>query len=162
MIALALFGAGACVALGMGAANRLKQRETVLQAWDQALQRMDAAVNHSAAPLDEALRRGAAEEIPALLELRRRLKETPAASTEELLADLPWEESLSSIERDTLMDCLARLFSTSLQEQAQALAYARSQWTEYRKASRDAREKNSRLYTSLGWLGGAAVFILLC
>ena len=79
-----------------------------------------------------------------------------------MLSNLPWEDSLSCSERDTLMDCLARLFSTSLQEQAQALAYARSQWTEYRKASRDAREKNSRLYTSLGWLGGAAVFILLC
>ena len=159
MIGLAILGAGACVALGLSAANRLNRREETLQAWENALLRMDAAITHSAASLSEVLHRGG---MPALLELRRRLEAMPAASTEALLSDLPWENALLPPELDTLQNCLSLLFSPSLQEQAQALAYARSQWTVYRKASREALDKNARLYASLGWLGGAAVFILLC
>ena len=162
MIGLALLGAGMCVAVGRSAANRLNRRDTALQTWDSCLLRMDAAVNHSAAPLSDVLRRGAAEGEPVLLELLRRLEAMPAAPPSELLADLPWDDLLFSQERDTLKDCLAGLFSSTLQTQAQALAYARAQWAAYRKACREARDKNARLYSSLGWLGGAAVFILLC
>ncbi len=162
MIALAVLGAGACVALGRSAAERLNRRDALLQAWEGALLRMDAAVNHSGAELKEVLRRGAAEKEPALLELLRRLDALPAASTEELLDQLPWNGLLLPAERDTLADCLAALFSPSLQAQAQALSYALAQWAAYRRSCREARDKNARLYTSLGWLGGAAVFILLC
>ena len=162
MIALAVLGAGACVALGIGAAERLNRRDRMLQAWEKALFRMDAAVNHSGAELKEVLRRGAEEENAVLSELLRRMEATPAASTDTLLAALPWDGLLLSAERDTLQNCLASLFSPSLQAQAQALSYALAQWAVYRSACRETREKNIRLYTSLGWLGGAAVFILFC
>ena len=159
MIALALLGAGACVALGMSAANRLNLREAGLQTWENALLRMDAAVNNSAAPLVEVLRRGAADNLPVLLELISRLETRPASSASELLDRLPWEDTLLPAEKETINDCLTALFSPS---QSQALAYAQSQWRMYRQSCREARDKNVRLYTSLGWLGGAAVFILLC
>ena len=162
MIALALLGAGACVALGMSAANRLNLREAGLQTWENALLRMDAAVNNSAAPLVEVLRRGAADNLPVLLELISRLESRPASSASELLDRLPWEDTLLPAEKETINDCLTALFSPSLQTQSQALAYAQSQWRMYRQSCREARDKNVRLYTSLGWLGGAAVFILLC
>ena len=162
MIALALLGAGACVALGMSAANRLNRREAVLQTWESALLRMDAAVNNSAAPLEDVLRRGAADNLPVLLELISRLETRPASSASELLDRLPWEDTLLPAEKETINDCLTALFSPSLQTQSQALAYAKSQWRMYRQSCREARDKNVRLYTSLGWLGGAAVFILLC
>ena len=163
MIALALLGAGACVALGMSAANRLNRREAILQAWESALLRMDAAVNNSAAPLNEVLRRGAADDnLPVLTELLSRLETLPASSASELLDRLPWEDTLLPAEKETIKDCLIALFSPSLQTQSQALAYAQSQWRVYRQSCREARDKNARLYTSLGWLGGAAVFILLC
>ena len=163
MIALALLGAGACVALGMSAANRLNRREAVLQAWESALLRMDAAVNHSAAPLNEVLRRGAGDDnLPVLTALMQRLKSMPASSVSELLDGLPWEDTLLPAEKETIKDCLIALFSPSLQTQSQVLAYAQSQWRMYRQSCREARDKNVRLYTSLGWLGGAAVFILLC
>lgn len=163
MIALALLGAGACVALGMSAANRLNRREAVLQAWESALLRMDAAVNHSAAPLNEVLRRGAADDnLPVLTELLSRLETLPASSASELLDRLPWEDTLLPAEKETINDSLTALFSPSLQTQSQALAYTQSQWRVYRQSCREARDKNARLYTSLGWLGGAAVFILLC
>lgn len=163
MIALALLGASACVALGMSAANRLNLREAVLQAWESALLRMDAAVNHSAAPLEEVLRRGAADDnLPVLTELLSRLETLPASSASELLDRLPWEDTLLPAEKETINDCLTALFSPSLQTQSQVLAYAQSQWRMYRQSCREARDKNARLYTSLGWLGGAAIFILLC
>ena len=163
MIALALLGAGACVALGMSAANRLNRREAILQAGESALLRMDAAVNNSAAPLNEVLRRGAADDnLPVLTELLSRLETLPASSASELLDRLPWEDTLLPAEKETIKDCLIALFSPSLQTQSQVLAYAQSQWRMYRQSCREARDKNVRLYTSLGWLGGAAVFILLC
>ena len=163
MIALAVLGAVACVALGINAAGRLNRREAALRAWENALLRMDAAVNHSAAPLEEVLRRGAADDnLPVLTGLMQRLNTMPASSAAELLDGLPWEDTLLPPERGALNDCLTALFSPSLQTQSQALAYAQSQWRMYRQSCREAREKNVRLYTSLGWLGGAAVFILLC
>ena len=162
MIALAVLGAGACVALGMSGTNRLNRREAVLQGWEKALLRMDAAVNHSAAPLEEVLRRGAAGNLPVLLELTNRLEMNPASSVSALLDGLPWEDTLFPAERETIKDCLTALFSPSLQTQSQALAYTQSQWRVYRQSCREARDKNARLYTSLGWLGGAAIFILLC
>ena len=163
MIALAVLGAGACVALGINAAGRLNRREAVLRAWENALLRMDAAVNHSAAPLEEVLRRGAADDnLPVLTALMQRLNTMPASSAAELLDGLPWEDTLRPAEKETVKDCLMALFSPSLQTQSQALAYAQSQWRMYRQSCCEAREKNARLYISLGWLGGAAVFILLC
>ena len=163
MIALALLGAGACVAMGMSAANRLNRREAVLQAWESALLRMDAAVNNSAAPLEDVLRRGAGDDnLPVMKELLSRLETLPASSVSELLDGLPWEDTLLPAEQETVKDCLTALFSPSLQTQSQALAYTQSQWRVYRQSCREARDKNARLYTSLGWLGGAAIFILLC
>ncbi len=163
MIALAVLGAVACVALGINAAGRLNRREAALRAWENALLRMDAAVNHSAAPLEEVLRRGAADDnLPVLTGLMQRLNTMPASSTDELLDGLPWEDTLLPPELGTLKDCLSSLFSPSLQTQSQALAYAQSECRMYRQSCCEAREKNARLYISLGWLGGAAVFILLC
>ena len=163
MIALAVLGAVACVALGINAAGRLNRREAALRAWENALLRMDAAVNHSAAPLEEVLRRGAADDnLPVLTELLQRLNTMPASSAAELLDGLPWEDTLLPPELGTLKDCLSSLFSPSLQTQSQALAYAQSECRMYRQSCCEAREKNARLYISLGWLGGAAVFILLC
>ena len=163
MIALAVLGAGACVALGINAAGRLNRREAALRAWEKALLRMDAAVNHSAVPLEEVLRRGAADDnLPVLTGLMQRLNTMPASSAAELLDGLPWEDTLLPPELGTLKDCLSALFTPSLQTQSQALAYAQSECRMYRQSCCEAREKNARLYISLGWLGGAAVFILLC
>ena len=162
MIALAVLGAGACVALGRSAAERLNRRDALLQAWESALLRMEAAVNHSGAELTDVLRRGAEENEPILPELIKRLETMPAAPVEALLDALPWDSLLLPAERGVLNDCLAGLFSPSLQAQSQAISYARSQWAVFRSSCREAREKNTRLYTSLGWLGGAAAFILLC
>ena len=46
--------------------------------------------------------------------------------------------------------------------QIQSLSGARDQLAHFHQISREAAEKNSRLYNSLGFLAGAALFILLC
>ena len=158
----ALTAAGACAVLGMNASRNLTQREAVLTAWDGALSRMEGAVNHSGAGLMDVLKQGAAEENTVLHALIRRMLSSPAASPEALTNGLPWDEPLFSEERETLAACLRGLFSPTLAQQAQALSDARNQWTAYLRRCREKREKDGRLYVSLGWLGGAAAFILLC
>ncbi len=159
---LALVAAGACAALGMGASRRLSKRCALLAAWDGALLRMEGAVTHSGAGLMAVLKQGLEEENAVLQELIRRLQASPAASPEALTDGLPWDEQLSPDERQTLSACLRGLFSPTLTQQGQALAAAREQWAVYLRRCREKREQDGKLYVSLGWLGGAAAFILLC
>ena len=158
----AVLAAAACVALGAWAARRLARREDLLNAWDSALIRMEGAITHSGAGLRDVLKIGAGQQIPLLSELARRMEESPAAAPGELIAALPWDPLLTPPEKETLLQCLEGLFSPSLTQQAQAVAYAREQWSVFRRISREVREKNGRLYWHLGWLSGAALFILLC
>lgn len=162
MTAAALAVSGACVAAGQWASGYLRRREQALTDWADALGRMQAAASHRALTLGELLREGAgagALTLPALLE---QLEAAPAAEPEALMKRLPWHEALLPGEREALERCLTGLFSASLQEQAETLAWARERLEGARQACREKRERDGRLYRSLGWLGGAAVFILLC
>ncbi len=159
---LALAAAGGCAALGMGASRRLAKRCSLLAAWDGALLRMEGTVTHSGAGLIDVLKQGAGEESAVLQELIRRMEASPAAFPEALTDGLPWDDLLSADERETLAACLRGLFSPTLTQQAQALAAARDQWAVHLRRCREKREQDGKLYVSLGWLGGAAAFILLC
>ena len=159
---LGLAAAGACAAWGMGASRRLARRCALLTAWDGALLRMEGAVTHSGAGLTAVLKQGTGEENAVLEALIRRMDASPAASPEALTVGLPWDELLAPDERETLSACLRGLFSPTLTQQAQALAAARDQWAVYLRRCREKRERDGKLYVSLGWLGGAAAFILLC
>ena len=154
--------AAACVALGLWASRRLSRRETLLNAWEGALIRMEGAVTHSGAGLRDVLRSGGEDRLTELKELSRRMELQPAASPDALLSALPWDPLLTEAERDALLACLRGLFSPTLTQQAQAIAYARDQWAVFRRLSREALDRNGRLYVSLGWLSGAALFIFLC
>ncbi len=157
----ALAAAGACAALGMSASRRLVRREALLAFWDGALLRMEGAVTHSGAGLIDVLRQGAGEKCGVLEELIRRLVASPAAPPEALIGSLPWDELLSSAERDALSACLRGLFSPTLTQQAQAIAATRDTWALLLRRCREKRERDGRLYVSLGWFAGAAAFILL-
>ena len=159
---LALAAASGCAALGMSASRRLARRCTLLTAWDGALLRMEGAVTHSGAGLTAVLKQGAGEGNAVLEALIRRMEASPAASPEALTDGLPWDELLSPDERETLAACLRGLFSPTLTQQAQALASARDQWAVHLRRCREKREQDGKLYVSLGWLSGAAAFILLC
>ena len=57
---------------------------------------------------------------------------------------------------------LSGLFAATAGPQKKALAQAQEKWRGFARAAREAADKNRRLYCSLGFLGGAALFILLC
>lgn len=158
----AIPAAAACILLGSRAAGKLKDRENLLTAWEASLQRMEGAVAFNGAALPKVLEAGKDPPLPELDELLRRMAETPAAPVETLLHDLPWNPLLTDTEKNTLLGCFTALFSPSLSQQGQALAKARESWQEYVSSCKQIRQKNARLYLNLGWLGGAALFILLC
>ena len=158
----AVLAAGACAAAGHGASGRLEKREKLLRAWGEALSRMERAVERGGAALSAVLRRGAGEGVETLNRLADILDENPAQAPEAMLDRLAWDPLLTPREKETLADCLLELFSPDRETQLRALAEARSQWMIFCQSAREIREKNSRLYVSLGWLAGAGMFILLC
>ena len=159
---VALLAAAACVALGYGAAGRLAARERLLNGWEGALLRMEAALARIPDGLPALLRVGAGDQVPLLKTLAEAIEKAPAADPRALVDALPWEPLLTGPEKDALADCLAALFSPLPKHQASALAYAREQLALFHKISREAWEKNARLYGGLGWMAGAALFILMC
>ena len=159
---IALLAAAACVALGALAANRLSLREKMLDAWDGALLRMEGAAARGGSPLPQILRQGAGGRVPLLREAADRLEKEPALSPAALLPLLRWDGLMTPAEKGALEECLLSLFSPNPEAQIRALSYAREQWALFRRVGREAREKNARLYASLGWLSGAALFILMC
>lgn len=159
---LALLAAAACIALGALAAGRLSAREKLLNAWEGALRRLEVLVAQGGEGLPQVLKKAAGEETPLLRQAAGLLEAEPALAPEALLARLPWDALLTPAERETLQDALTGLFAPRAEMQLQALGYAREQWALFRRIGREARESSARLYASLGWLAGAAVFILLC
>ena len=158
----AVFAAAACVALGTWVARRLNARESVLEDWATALKQMENALAFDGAALPQVLRAGAGNHLPTLQALIKRMEEAPARPIDDLLNGLPWEPLLTDSEKDVLYQCLKALFSPSPLQQSQAVARAQAQWQEFLKSAKAVREKNGRLYVSLGWLGGSALFIFLC
>ena len=159
---IGLLAAGACAALGGWAARRLSLRVDTLNAWEGALSRMEGMAQHLAMGLPDMLRRASGGQIPCLDILADRIVSDPTRAPEELLRDLPWEPWLSGEERETARDCLLGLFAPTADQQLRAIRFAGEQWQHFRRISREQRERNGRLYRSLGWLGGAALFILMC
>ncbi len=158
----ALLAAGACAAAGCGASRRLEKREGLLRDWGEALSRMERAVERGGEALTETLRRGAGDRVETLNRLAVSIEANPAQAPEDALARLARDPLLTSREEETLADCLLMLFSPDRETQLRALSDARRQWAANCAAAREARQKNGRLYVSLGWLAGAGVFILLC
>lgn len=154
--------AGACVALGGWAGRKLSLRVDTLTAWEGALSRLEGMAQHLSVALPAMLRRAGGGQIPCLDALADRISLAPAHPPEELLRDLPWEPWLTREEQDTARDCLQGLFAPTADQQLRAIRFAQEQWQRFRRLSLEQREKNGRLYRSLGWLGGAVLFILMC
>lgn len=159
---LAALAAALCIALGMMAANRLSERERLLNAWEDMLQRLEIRVNGSGDALPRMLEDCARGTGLCLEKAAARWAENPALSPEEWMENISWEPLLTPAEKETLKDCLRGLILPHREQQLQALSFAREQWARFRRISREAWENNARLYSSLGWLAGAAVFILIC
>jgi len=159
---LAALAAIACIFLGMMAANRLTAREKLLSSWEEILERLEVQLNRGGDDLPRLLNDCARGTGTCLEKAAARLEKEDALPGEQWLSQLEWEPLLTPSEKDTLKKCLEGLFAPYLEQQLQAVLYARELWARFRRISREAHENNTRLYVSLGWLAGAAVFILIC
>ena len=164
MTARALFAmaaAAGCVFLGRASSFCLSQRESLLDDWARALRRMENEAVYRQSSALRTIAQGAAEEkttLPALAQRMERMNDKP----DTLLQNLPWDNRLTPREKETLLECLRALFLPTLAQQQAAFALAQREWAKYREKARAERDKYALLYASLGWLAGAALFILLC
>lgn len=156
---MALTGAICCVALGWLAARGLRNREKSVQGWERAFLQMEGALKTGGVPLPGLLKAG---NLPCLDEGADLLARQPALSPQAWFSLLPRDPSLTDGEWAVVEDALLGLFSPSPLIQLQQLSYARQQWARFSALCRESAEKNIRLYQALGWLSGAAVFILMC
>lgn len=156
---LALLGAVCCIVLGRIASNAIRAREKCLDGWRQALIRMESAVNQGGLPLTELMQAG---NVPCLLQAAQALEENPALSPDELLEILPMDGCLTLPEWEMATAMIKGLFSPDRQRQLQSIRHAKEQLDHAFLLYREAAERNIRLYQGLGWLSGAAAFILLC
>ncbi len=161
-LAIALTAAAGCILAGARAAGRLQERERLLDAWQMALWQMALALTHQPLGLPALLRLGAGDSLPCLSQAAELLEREPALSPAALLGRFSFSALLTRREKRALRDGLMGLFSPQPGMQLQALSCAREQLLLFARASREAAEKNSRLYLSLGCLSGAALFILMC
>lgn len=157
---LSLTAAGACVLLGLCRASRLMSREKALEGWADAMARMESAVTHFSPPISDILREGAAC-APALAAVGKLMEAAPARPLDELWRELPCDDAIRDAEWAMLGDCLRGLQETTVARQREAIRRTREKWSPLLLSARKARERGVRAYCSLGWLGGAAVFILM-
>lgn len=155
----ALIGALCCIMLGRKAAVTIREREKCLDQWHQAMIRMESTIEGGGLPLPGLLEAGG---IPWLAQAAKLLRENPALSPAEMLAAFPPEAHFTLPEREVIDDLIIGLFSPDRQRQLQAVRHGEEQWRYFLQRYRMKAEKNIRLYQSLGWLSGAAAFILLC
>lgn len=158
----ALLAAMACVGAGLLSARQLQARLRALESWERALAQMRCALETGGAALPEMLEAGAVQGPEALKALKMLLATAPAQSPQALLDRLPPNPHLTAAEEASLRQCLSALFAPVPAAQTQALRYAQAKWTLFCQAARERQQKNGRLFQQLGWLAGAAVFILLC
>lgn len=158
----ALLAAIACVWLGMLASRRLQEREKLLQSWETALQKMEGAIAHHPASLPDLFRRSAGEYLPWLTDAARLLEAEPALSPQTFFARLPAFPLLTAPETETILEGLTGLFAPDPRLQLQSLARAREQLIHFHRLNQEATVKNGQLYWHLGFLSGAALFILIC
>lgn len=158
---LALAAAFSCAALGTLASRRIGARWRLARAWMGALERMEAAARQGN-PLGEVLRRGAGKEVPLLRQAAEALEAGPARAPAEWLAGLGWDALLLPEEKDALTECLSGLLTPEREGQLRALGRCESQWAETVRRCRAEWDQNGGLYRRLGWLSGAALFILMC
>ncbi len=157
----ALISAAACGCLGLLSARRAAERCRLARAWEEALERMECAVMNGEA-LREVLLAGSGGQIPLLQGAADMLRRQPALPPEEWLSGLPRDPMLEKEEYDLITACLRGLIAPHMEMQLRALRFCRDRWQWVVRRCREESEKNGRLYGRLGWLGGAALFILMC
>lgn len=161
-IVFALGAALSCAALGTLSSRRLSRRVDALSQWDKALLAMEGSVKYRQVSAREAVEQGAREEGVTLPALAERMRTRPGQTPGALLDGLPWHPLLPPEAKAALSDWLFALFLPTLPQQEQGMALARALFDRSVQDSQAAQKSYGKLSVSLGWLAGAALFILLC
>lgn len=156
---LAALSAAACAGLGAWAGLRLARRDVRLRRWQQALLSVRAACAYARMPPARAVLAGAAH-IPQLKTLSERMESGDAALADPLCG-LARDTLLTPAERAVLLSCWEALLRGDALEQQQAFDYALARFEAFCACAERARERNARLYVTLGCLGGACIFLTL-
>lgn len=156
---MAVAGALACAALGMLMGTRLSRRCARLRNWQQALFIIRAQCVYARAPLWQALKAGGAY-VDALTAIAQSV-ESKGADPFALFGNLRRDALLTSEEWAVLASCMQALAHGGAAEQDLALTYASERFRGFCESAQAKRDRDTRLFISLGWLGGACVFLLL-
>ena len=116
----ALMGAALCIAAGGKAAGRLQAREKLLRAWAAGLQYMEGEIERGGEALPLLFRHAGMGKLPALQKAADVLEHFPALSPEKFMQEVPLDVLLTPREKETLENCLLRLFSPSPEMQLKA------------------------------------------
>ena len=155
---IAAGGAFCCIALGLYAARRLREREKSLGLWEEAMIFLSQAVSRGGLPLADLMEEGKTDSLKRAAAL---IRQNPALSAEELIQSLSPDPFLTDPEWQAVCALIRGLFSPHREGQLAAIRHAGDQFARYAALFREAAEKNIRLYRNLGWLAGAAVLILI-
>lgn len=157
----ALTAAALCAGKGLKERNRLCRREETLSWWLSALRRLHEAFSLRGASIPQALLFSSGGEDNPLSQLAKALSEAPSSDVQGMIGGLSFDPLLSMEEVSALKGCLLSLFSPELSCQASAASRAAGQFEEYLNLAAEKRGRLGKTYTSLGFLAGAALFILL-
>lgn len=154
----ALFSWALCACLGRVAARRVRQTRALMTTVREAVAYLDGALRAGGETLDNALRGCGLDAYRALADILR------AEPT------LPVQTAFDRLQRPELMPREAwltlRALACALErgtygERAGALSYALKTASRCEQTQREREARDAKMYTSLGALGGAALFILL-
>ncbi|MCR4419663.1 MAG: stage III sporulation protein AB [Clostridia bacterium] len=159
----------ACGALGLVLAGNLVRRQEILRELQVALQLLETEIAYAAMPLPEAFLRVAQKcRFPL-----RRLFAVAGRALEErrgIAADEAWQAGLAELravapleEEDlaVLVDLGRGLGWGDKEDQVRKLELARTQLRHLEQRAAEARSRQARIWQALGFLGGAAVIVLL-
>jgi len=160
----ALAGLG-CVWMGMAWAFSLSRRVRALRAWARVLAKMEAGLAYRTHTLEELLQRALEGEenhevFCRLGDVARQMSSNPMLSLGEAMGDMPMPE-LTPADLAALSPLWRGLGAGDSQSQHGLLQSVRAALDAQIVAAADKEGKDRRLATTLGIIGGAAVFLFL-
>ena len=156
MLAGMIVGA-ACVCAGAAASYRLYRRAVLLRDWQQAMIAMRAAAVYAHAGCADTLRAGQMAVLKKLAEQVEREGADAAAAYEALGGDA----LIRGDERAVIACVLRTLSGGGRDEQEAMLSYAEARFSAFCERAEALRDRDARMFVSLGVLCGICALIML-
>lgn len=159
-ILLAIIAGLLCGIAGMRRATLLRRNAQLLRRWDALLRHLSLLLHQGGESLPQTLEAAATVDAPPdqlLRSLAQALRNAPLVPLEEhfarLCADSPARDALLRMAR-----CLGR---GELVSRCQAVDQAAEEIALLATQAQASADKDARMWTTLGWLGGACLILML-